>query len=277
MPGLQPPFTTFPEGNKLASDGLQGPTFCMMTEIEQNLADFFTHTGEVTGCTLIRHSFFSGVQATPGQWPSLIYGPYSIPAEELLPRVGLWMDMHREPALLAANDSYLNRTLGRVLRETRFFPVDRWLMMDLDLQEYKLPGSATSQSNLQTLRTPASFVSFAAIVNRELLGNRPVDPSLLLQLAASEQVLFPGLFLEQNLVSGMLVFSHLRTAGLYLVATQHDHQGKGYGTLLLNGVLSYLKRTGIRRVVLHASQSAVPFYRKAGFESHGQLVIYQKI
>lgn len=53
-------------------------------------------------------------------------------------------------------------------------------------------------------------------------------------------------------------------------ATRQECQGKGYGSRLLEHVVSYARQQGITRIWCNARQSAASFYRKFGFRETGE-------
>ena len=50
------------------------------------------------------------------------------------------------------------------------------------------------------------------------------------------------------------------------MAVETNQQGKGVGKLLVKDLLSFSKSKGIKEVVCHARDNAVPFYLSLGFE-----------
>lgn len=57
---------------------------------------------------------------------------------------------------------------------------------------------------------------------------------------------------------------------LMQMAVETDQQGKGIGKLLVNELLSFCKSNGIKEVVCHARDNAVPFYLNLGFEIYDE-------
>ena len=53
------------------------------------------------------------------------------------------------------------------------------------------------------------------------------------------------------------------------MAVRADRQGSGVGRRLLEGVLEKLREEGVAQVELHARETVVKFYEKAGFEVVG--------
>lgn len=53
---------------------------------------------------------------------------------------------------------------------------------------------------------------------------------------------------------------------LMQMAVETNQQGKGIGKLLVNELLAFSKSKGIKEVVCHSRDNAVPFYLNLGFE-----------
>ncbi|MCP4645308.1 MAG: GNAT family N-acetyltransferase [bacterium] len=52
-------------------------------------------------------------------------------------------------------------------------------------------------------------------------------------------------------------------------AVRADWQGRGIGRALVNHLESFARDRGYNEIVLHARETAVGFYEKAGYEAHG--------
>ena len=59
------------------------------------------------------------------------------------------------------------------------------------------------------------------------------------------------------------------TVKMRQVAVAPDAQGKGVGTLLVHGSEALAGRLGFQQIVLHARETAVPFYLRLGYEQVG--------
>ena len=57
---------------------------------------------------------------------------------------------------------------------------------------------------------------------------------------------------------------------LMQMAVQTNQQGKGIGKLLVNELLAFSKSKGIKEVVCHSREDAVPFYLNLGFKIYGE-------
>lgn len=75
--------------------------------------------------------------------------------------------------------------------------------------------------------------------------------------------------LGQAVASGRLLQPAPGVAQIGRMATHAGVRGAGVGTQVLQALMEAARQRGDREVMLHAQVSAVPFYRRAGFVSHG--------
>lgn len=80
--------------------------------------------------------------------------------------------------------------------------------------------------------------------------------------------------IESDTVIGCVVLNPLNPektkTQLMQMAVETAQQGKGIGKLLVQELLSFCETTGIKEVVCHARENAVPFYLKLGFEIYDE-------
>lgn len=79
---------------------------------------------------------------------------------------------------------------------------------------------------------------------------------------------------ESDAVIGCVVLNPLNPektkTQLMQMAVETDQQGKGIGKLLVKELLSFCNANGIKEVVCHARDNAVPFYLNLGFEIYDE-------
>ncbi|MGJ8655950.1 MAG: GNAT family N-acetyltransferase [Akkermansiaceae bacterium] len=63
------------------------------------------------------------------------------------------------------------------------------------------------------------------------------------------------------------------TSKLRQMAVSNAHQGKGHGSKLLTLTEAQLHKIGIKEIHLHARSTAIPFYKKAGYQEDGDTFI----
>jgi predicted GNAT family N-acyltransferase len=57
------------------------------------------------------------------------------------------------------------------------------------------------------------------------------------------------------------------------VCVLSEHRGNGTGTRLMSELVEEARNGGSREVWLHAQESAIPFYRKLGYEPEGPVFV----
>lgn len=60
--------------------------------------------------------------------------------------------------------------------------------------------------------------------------------------------------------------SSCNVAYLHSIFTEQDHRRKGLATWIVKHAVRFCRESGIRRMVLNASEAAKPIYKKIGFE-----------
>lgn len=86
-----------------------------------------------------------------------------------------------------------------------------------------------------------------------------------------------GLYAEDIITSVVSVFNDDNIYQFRKLATLSEEQGKGYGTLLLQYVISFVRKEGGVKLWCNARVSASHFYTKFGFLPHGAHFVQNKI
>ncbi|GAM76016.1 acetyltransferase [Vibrio ishigakensis] len=79
-----------------------------------------------------------------------------------------------------------------------------------------------------------------------------------------------GVFFDARLVCVASLFQSGNSIRLRKFATDHDYQGQGIGSALLEHMLDFAKEQGASNFWCDARESAVPFYSRFGFEPEGE-------
>jgi predicted GNAT family N-acyltransferase len=97
---------------------------------------------------------------------------------------------------------------------------------------------------------------------REPLGLNIYDDDL---AAETEQLIF--VFEEEQTVKGCVLLQHYdaETFKLRQMAVDRNEQGRQIGRRLIEAAELYAIQLGKKKIVLHARQTAVPFYEKLGY------------
>jgi len=93
----------------------------------------------------------------------------------------------------------------------------------------------------------------------------PDLPFDIIKLANDDDGIHFGLFAGNKLTSVVSLFNQGNIYQFRKFATLVESQGKGYGSLLLNHIINYVKTYGAMKLWCNARVSAIPFYNKFGF------------
>jgi predicted GNAT family N-acyltransferase len=88
--------------------------------------------------------------------------------------------------------------------------------------------------------------------------------------AETEQIIF--IYEKSNVVKGCVLLQQYDadTFKLRQMAVDTEEQGKGIGMELVNAADLYAVNFGKSRIMLHARETAIPFYEKLGYEVIGE-------
>lgn len=89
------------------------------------------------------------------------------------------------------------------------------------------------------------------------------------KLGEDEKGLHWGVYIKGEPISVISVFEEWGQVQFRKFATLHPHQGKGYGTALLQYVLDWAKRQGKRSIWCNARLTATGIYKKFGMKATG--------
>ena len=92
----------------------------------------------------------------------------------------------------------------------------------------------------------------------------PDEPMAYIQIPNDHEGKHYGLFVEQQLVSIISLFTDSRSVQFRKFATLINFQGKGYGSALFQYVFEIVKKEGSDKVWCNARISKTGFYRKFG-------------
>jgi GNAT superfamily N-acetyltransferase len=96
------------------------------------------------------------------------------------------------------------------------------------------------------------------------------------QLAEEKQDLHIAAYLDGELVGCVTlraVDEHRVVAQLRQMAVDPDHQGRGVGAKIVAAAEELAAERGFRRIILHARETAIRFYEKAGYVATGETFI----
>ncbi|WED21919.1 bifunctional GNAT family N-acetyltransferase/hotdog fold thioesterase [Vibrio sp. JC009] len=74
------------------------------------------------------------------------------------------------------------------------------------------------------------------------------------------------------MAAGRLYITPDNEGQIRYMAVKGNKQNRGLGSLILVALESYARQEGVKRLVCNAREISAPFYKKHGFENHGELV-----
>ncbi|MEZ2326967.1 GNAT family N-acetyltransferase [Bacillus tropicus] len=86
--------------------------------------------------------------------------------------------------------------------------------------------------------------------------------------------LYLGFYKDEVVSVGSLVCAQ-DSIGIYDIATKERMRGKGFGSTMFNYLLQEAKELNVAQCVLQASPDGINIYKKAGFQSVGQMTVFE--
>jgi len=99
--------------------------------------------------------------------------------------------------------------------------------------------------------------------------NKPLD---FVVLPNDEEGLHFGLFEKEMLVSVISLFIESQDGQFRKFATDNYYQGKGFGTKLLNHLISEAKKRNIKNLRCNARMTAIEFYQRFGMKVASDII-----
>ncbi|PEJ38050.1 GNAT family N-acetyltransferase [Bacillus wiedmannii] len=86
--------------------------------------------------------------------------------------------------------------------------------------------------------------------------------------------LYFGIFKNEVVSVGSIVCTK-DSIGIYDIATKEEMRGQGFGSTMFNYLLQEAKELKVAQCVLQASPDGINIYKKAGFQSVGQMTVFE--
>jgi ribosomal protein S18 acetylase RimI-like enzyme len=247
-----------------------------MNDAIANLWEFYEKVGRIGHNTFRKCDSWSYVKAPMGCWPSLVFN--LVPdddREKLLYQLTGAVEHDGLPNMFIAPPGLFGPGHQPLLRRYRFFPVDKWTLMERTNEEAAPELSYAERGPVCRIIIPSDLYQFSEILNSVLFRNQPADARMLEVLARLDGFSFRGFKEGNEMVSGLLTFTFHQVTGLYMVVTKKEKQNRGIGSSLVSGTIREITSGGKSKIVLQSSLSAVPFYKRMGFTVTGELYIYR--
>jgi ribosomal protein S18 acetylase RimI-like enzyme len=252
--------------------------------IAKNLYDLYdslaghelVHSGITGGFEFVRHEGFA--------WPNMAYRPgRSGPARrEEIRLLKELMVSEGWPKLVLFDEEGMTGEVQELLAKERLIGATEWVNMALPVGKSAGHGRWESENvgkmgNLECRRidvdNPGEWSQWASVVSGVLFKNTPLDPGLFRHPGIKQQFSLMTAYVDGKAVATCLLYFG-ESAGLYMVATLPEFQGKGFGRQLMGYSRAEAAARGYEFVVLHSTKAGLNFYSGLGFKSFGKLFLY---
>jgi GNAT superfamily N-acetyltransferase len=226
-------------------------------DISGNLRAFYRHIGRGAGILYGERAGVEIVWNRGGGWPALMVG---IPNREAVRDLAQGMHCGELPPLLIVDAEVPELIQALEAQGLRRFRT--WRGMHLDPLNFR-PAKAgdllfreNGAGDLEDLRM---------LVNAALLGGLPMGTRITDAFLTSEAIDWMVGYHHGTAVTAGVLCVEGGIGGLYLLATEREYRGRGYGSALLSELVRLALRKGVVSLVLHSSAMGENLYRQAGF------------
>nr|WP_321406156.1 GNAT family N-acetyltransferase [uncultured Carboxylicivirga sp.] len=198
-------------------------------------------------------------------WPQFIYGfsENSFPFEQRLIHV---MRKVSFPAYAIVDSD--NKEVMDSLRSLGFMPVEIWPMMYLNINDFK--------EDIQEYTFKDYDSQILALINETHFVKQPLEEEYFKSLLDIKGCEVFGLYDGGKLVTACVAYEQDYNLGIYMMSTNNNYRGKGWGRKLLYNIISDCKTKQIQSLTLQSNKLSVGFYKKIGFSITGNYVIFVK-
>lgn len=246
-----------------------------MSEKVQITDNLFSFYKQVVRIGKLESGIIAGVPwvgSPSGAWPGYLIGG-DITDTGQLTEIAAAISAGRVPSLWIL-ESVPERNTEKLLSVHGLRMVNYWTGMYLDATDMQDRVQSARHCEIQKLSGESDIDLWVRLINRVIMTSSRLDPVLFKKLLANEKFHLYGLWKGDELLSTTLIFVQDRIAGLYFVATDEAHQGKGYGAAIADYAMNDMKAAGAQSFVLHATRPGMKLYLKKGFRAVNRYDIY---
>jgi len=244
-----------------------------MSKSEENLIGFYRAIGNSDVVKWVENEQFGAIVEPNGNWPQLVYRFQFVKQTEKNIGIVLSELASQNSRMLAiCNEADFKKLDAEKLREASVLAIDIWEAMEFKTQS-GIRKPIDFDYDIRQLTDKGALTEFTNLVNTDMMRSLKMPELLFGDLLDYPGFEFHGLYVENKIVSGLIVFTGNNTSGLYFIVTKAIHRGKGLAENLIIKTLLQLFEKGTENVVLQAVNKAVPLYTRIGFESTGKLVL----
>lgn len=249
-----------------------------MTLLTNNFTSLYDIAGQLAECTRGIHRDVHYVD-NQGIWPSQIYG-INMSEESIDQRLDWIVASIKRgilPNKIGTSQFTKPENYAEYFKKHQINHSHNATAMALNTAHFIKSSKTTT--TIKAVETDAELKAFCEIVITELFHKTldKLDPYMKCMKALKEAghtQMYIAL-LDDQVVATSMVYYDGETAGLYHIATDSKHRGKGIGKQITSAPIEAAMAKGYETIVLFASDLGLPVYKKLGFEQYGQLGRYQ--
>ncbi|CBL27643.1 GNAT family N-acetyltransferase [Fretibacterium fastidiosum] len=146
----------------------------------------------------------------------------------------------------------------------------------MSLPPTPIRGRGGKELTFRTVRTREEALRWASVAWLAFGGEPPVPVSALngAEAMADSPLRLGAAMAGEEAVGTFLLSPFAASLGVYYFAVLPGYRRRGAAMAMMGEVLRAAKELGTERIVLQATPAGVPFYRAAGFESHGAIPLF---
>jgi ribosomal protein S18 acetylase RimI-like enzyme len=246
-----------------------------MNETVHITGNLFTFYKEVARLGQLGRGTIGGIPwvgSPSGGWPGYLLGE-GAPDTSQVKEIAAAMTAGKVPALWILESVLENETEKRMSAHG-IRMINYWTGMYLNVADRQAHMQTDQEYEIRKITRESQMDRWVGLVNRVIMTSSNLDPALFRKLLYSEKFHFYGLWYDDELLSATLIFVHDLTAGLYFIATDEVHQGKGYGTAIVDYAMHDIQAAGAERFILHATRQGLKLYQKKGYRAVNRYDIY---
>ncbi|MCK4921336.1 MAG: GNAT family N-acetyltransferase [Bacteroidales bacterium] len=205
-------------------------------------------------------------------WPAYILGNVS-PSNPELEKIILKMKLGDLPQFwirqMDKTDDFDQLAIKSGIR-----PINKWLGMSLNIDVPFDIDSPSGDLIFERIDSPDKMDSWVQRVNSELMTSRKITTEVFVELLGRREFDFFQLKLGNKVVSTLLMFYQKDVAGIYLVSTEKEFRGRGYGKFITSKAIDYSIKKAYSNFVLHSTGLGEKIYSRLGFKHVCEYGIY---
>jgi GNAT superfamily N-acetyltransferase len=187
-----------------------------------------------------------------------------------------WVDEARRRGARAIRTGAVFPRAAPAFLTAGFEPIDRLALLDLDLTGVHLPPTSGAPGRLQRLRRPR--LDAAARVDAAAFGSTWAnDAATLAEINDATPHHRARHVVRRGDTVAFAISGRARTSGyVQRLAVHPDHRRNGIGRHLLHDALGWMRRRGVRRVMVNTAVdnvAALRLYEQSGFRRSGDTLV----